>query len=1029
MTESNLIGQQIQGYTITRKLGSGGYGTVYLGTKEDLGVQYNTAIKHISMPDADAYDAVMQDYNYDKAAAQAHFEKLVAGITSEINTLLNLSKKDNRYIVAYYDHNIQKNTDPLRFDITMRMEYLTPLNKAIRQNGLTMEEVLKLGLNMCDALILCHGSDIMHRDIKEANIFVSDDGNYKLGDFGVAKTALETTQAGSMKGTASYMAPEIYLREPYDKTVDIYSLGIVLYKLLNNQRLPFMPDAPASFTADDKNNAESKRIRGETPPIPYNAKRRLGDIIVKACSVKTQRYSAAEELRKDLQEYYSSMDESERNTIVISPSEEESDSLNSDNNISEVSSEMYTQTQGGTMTMGAAENLTMQNPPPVVQQNPYASTQKPPTVQQNPYVNAQKPQATNVNKKLIALIAGIAGLFIIGAIVTVFVVILGNRSGDPQVAEPTPPPDVIESTPTPTPTPPEEPGDEGQEPDDPEEPAPPPPPPPSDIPEGRSIVAAGTHTIALKSDGTVLSTGWSGRPVYMTTRDIVHFSSLTNVEKIVGSGSNIAILHTNGDVSTSYDTNDINRFQGVKDIAIGSSHLIALKNDGSVISAGYDSYGETGVSSWRNIAAVYTGRNWSVGLRNDGTVVATGRNDNGQCDVSSWEDVVSIVTGYDYTLGITSTGRILGKGSSLWTGSSAVTLSDFRGCTQLAGGDRHLVGLKADGTVIAKGSNTNGQCDVYGWTNIVMISASDYMTVGLQSDGTIVYTGRHYYAQFDPNMMAVNPTEILATGSYIAWINADKSIGITGDGYYFDLRYFPELNTVRNVSAVAAGNNFSAALISDGNVVVWGDNSAGQWVANDWSSIVAIAAGANFLVGLQSDGTVITTSTETHTPIDVSSWSDIIEITAGRDFAVGLKNDGTVVATGNNANNQLNVRDWNNIIAIAAGRAFTVGLRADGTCVAVGSNSSKECDVYEWTDIVRIDASEYITVGVRENGSVLITGSTGYGNNKIEVSVWSNIIDVAVGSDHVIGLKSDGTLVSSGANAFGQTDVSGWSLW
>ena len=87
MTDNNLTGQQVQGYTITKKLGSGGYGTVYLGVKEDLGKQYRTAIKHISIPDAEGYDSVLQDYGYDKAAAQAHFEKMVEGITSEINTL------------------------------------------------------------------------------------------------------------------------------------------------------------------------------------------------------------------------------------------------------------------------------------------------------------------------------------------------------------------------------------------------------------------------------------------------------------------------------------------------------------------------------------------------------------------------------------------------------------------------------------------------------------------------------------------------------------------------------------------------------------------------------------------------------------------------------------------------------------------------------------------------------------------------------------------------------------------------------
>ncbi|EOS35204.1 hypothetical protein C808_04983 [Lachnospiraceae bacterium M18-1] len=373
MTDNNLTGQQVQGYTITKKLGSGGYGTVYLGVKEDLGKQYRTAIKHISIPDAEGYDSVLQDYGYDKAAAQAHFEKMVEGITSEINTLLELSKKDNRYIVAYYDHDIQKTLDPFHFDIFMRMEYLTPLNRYIRQNGFTVGDIIKLGLNMCDALTLCHNSGIIHRDIKEANIFVNEDGQYKLGDFGVAKAEIEMTQSGSIKGTASYMAPEIYLREPYDSSVDIYSLGIVLYKLLNCQRLPFMPDAPALFTADDKNAAESRRLKGDTPPLPVNAKDRLGEIVVKACSVKSERYTNAEDFKKDLQEFLSIMSETEYDRTIITQAAVIDETLDSG---SEKTEDSYTQTQGATMTMGAQSHSQSASVPS--SQNPYAEKSKKP---------------------------------------------------------------------------------------------------------------------------------------------------------------------------------------------------------------------------------------------------------------------------------------------------------------------------------------------------------------------------------------------------------------------------------------------------------------------------------------------------------------------------------------------------------------------------------------------------------------------------------------------------------------------------
>lgn len=371
MAEYSLIGQQIHGYTIVRKLGSGGYGTVYLGEKEDLGKVYQTAIKHISIPNAEGYESVLQDYGYDKAAAQAHFEKMVEGITAEINTLLAMSKKDNRHIVAYYDHSIQRSTDPLRYDIFLRMEYLTPLNRHIREKGMTLGEIVRLGLNMCEALSLCHNSGVMHRDIKEANIFISEDGSFKLGDFGVAKAAIETTQAGSIKGTASYMAPEIYLREPYDNSVDIYSLGIVLYKLLNYQRLPFMPDAPAPFSVDDKNQAETRRLKGETPPLPAQAKNRLGEVVVKACSGKAARYARAEELKADLQEFLKSISNEDYASVIIPRSQE---AVQAGGAYPQEPENTYTQTQGATITMGA-QNAAIA--PPAADQNPYAKPERP----------------------------------------------------------------------------------------------------------------------------------------------------------------------------------------------------------------------------------------------------------------------------------------------------------------------------------------------------------------------------------------------------------------------------------------------------------------------------------------------------------------------------------------------------------------------------------------------------------------------------------------------------------------------------
>lgn len=319
----DLIGNSIHGYVIEKKLGSGGYGSVYLGVKEELGKKYYTAIKHIVLPEEAQYEEVLQQFNYDKELTKQHFTKIVEDITSEINTMLALNKKDNRYIVAYYDHEIKEQDTPLRFDVFIRMEYLVPLTKYMRKNGMTLDDILQLGIDMCEALTLCHKNDVMHRDIKEANIFISESGNFKLGDFGVAKTLQEVTKAASMKGTSSYMAPEIHQRKPYDTTIDIYSLGIVLYKLLNHLRLPFMPDYPASILADDIYIAETKRLNEEVPPLPMKAQNRLGEIILKACATREKRYKTAQELKDDLESFRNEITEAERNHEIIAKSTED----------------------------------------------------------------------------------------------------------------------------------------------------------------------------------------------------------------------------------------------------------------------------------------------------------------------------------------------------------------------------------------------------------------------------------------------------------------------------------------------------------------------------------------------------------------------------------------------------------------------------------------------------------------------------------------------------------------------------------
>ena len=202
----------------------------------------------------------------DQTKADNYFADILKNIVSEIKILSDLSESGNKNIVRYYENDIIENTSPKTYDIYILMEYLTPFTDYLDSEDLTVKDVIKLGKDILNALIACHGRNIIHRDIKDDNIFVASDGTFKIGDFGVSKALKDQSRAASIKGTPNFIAPEVYLgKDNYDHTVDLYSLGIVLYRLLNNLRNPFLPTFPDAYTSEDEDIAFEARMTGKIP--------------------------------------------------------------------------------------------------------------------------------------------------------------------------------------------------------------------------------------------------------------------------------------------------------------------------------------------------------------------------------------------------------------------------------------------------------------------------------------------------------------------------------------------------------------------------------------------------------------------------------------------------------------------------------------------------------------------------------------------------------------------------------------------
>ena len=287
-------------WKIIEKIGEGSFGKVYKAQRTEQGKIFYSAVKVITIPSNAGELSSVRSETPNEQSVREYFHGLVEECIQEVSTMEYF--RGNSHVVSVEDYKVVEYLDDIGWDIYIRMEYLTSFLDYCAGRELTEEDVIQLGIDLCKALEYCQKQNIIHRDIKPENIFVSRFGEFKLGDFGIARE-LERTMSGlSKKGTFSYMAPEMYKGEPYDAKVDIYSLGIVLYKLRNHNRLPFISLEKQLITYRDKENALNRRMSGENPPRPAEAGEGLSDIILKACAYDRQdRFETAEEFREALE--------------------------------------------------------------------------------------------------------------------------------------------------------------------------------------------------------------------------------------------------------------------------------------------------------------------------------------------------------------------------------------------------------------------------------------------------------------------------------------------------------------------------------------------------------------------------------------------------------------------------------------------------------------------------------------------------------------------------------------------------------
>lgn len=271
-----------------------------------------------------------------------------------------------------------------------------------------------------------------------------------------------------------------------------------------------------------------------------------------------------------------------------------------------------------------------------------------------------------------------------------------------------------------------------------------------------------------------------------------------------------------------------------------------------------------------------------------------------------------------------------------------------------------------------------------------------------------------------------------------------------------------------NVIKIAAGTTHSLALRSDGTVVAWGTDYAGDnaFVPDDLSGVVAIAAGHNHNLALRGDGTVVAwgshlslqktwlTAGATEVPEfplevdelpapDINADADPLKlpadlknvraIAAGAHHNLALRSDYSVVAWGRDNYGETKVpKGLSNVLAIAAGEYHNLAMTADGKLVAWGRNEHGQCDVpVGLSCVVEIAAGSHHSLALRSNGEVVAWGAGAFGRmsdyDRDQCAVpfsLNEVIGIAAGGYHSLALRSDGTIVAWGRDSFhGQSKV------
>lgn len=160
----SILGRTILGYEVKEKIGTGGFGNVYRVERTNIVGNVNRALKVITLPEDDQYLEILNSMGGDYGKADQYLKTELDRVVNEIRVFSMISEKDNHHIVSYYENDIEK-TEKYKYNIYILMELMTPLDKWLYENNITVSQAIDISLDVAKGIRICHDNNIVHRDI------------------------------------------------------------------------------------------------------------------------------------------------------------------------------------------------------------------------------------------------------------------------------------------------------------------------------------------------------------------------------------------------------------------------------------------------------------------------------------------------------------------------------------------------------------------------------------------------------------------------------------------------------------------------------------------------------------------------------------------------------------------------------------------------------------------------------------------------------------------------------------------------